>query len=114
MWMAPDALDVGRAGFHARHVGLLEPQFGGVLDGHDALVFRDVGGESVEQRGLTGAGAAADQDVQARLDAALQQLQHALGHGQLGDQVLAFERHGGRNGGWRAAGRPRRPAEWRR
>ena len=65
-----DAFHVGRTGFHARHVGLLEPQFGRVFDGDDALVFRNVGGERVEQRGLTGAGAAADQDVEARLHAA--------------------------------------------
>ena len=37
------AFDVGRPRFHARHVGLLQPQFGGVLDGHNAFVFRNVG-----------------------------------------------------------------------
>ena len=92
MWMAPCAFHVGGPGFHARHVRLLQPQFGRVFDGDDALVFRNVGGERVEQRGLTGAGTAADQDVEARLDAALQQFQHAFGHGQLRDQVFALER----------------------
>ena len=38
------ALHVGGTGFHARHVGLLEAKFGGILDGHDALVFGNIGG----------------------------------------------------------------------
>ena len=84
------ALDVGGPGFHARHVRLLQPQFGRVFDGHDALVFRDIGGKRVEQRRLAGTRTAADQDVQARLDAAFQQFQHTLGHGQLGYQVFAL------------------------
>ena len=50
--------DVGRPGFHARHVRLAQPQFGGVFDGDDPLVLRDVGGEHVEQGRLAGAGAA--------------------------------------------------------
>ena len=33
------ALDVGRARFHARDVRLLQLQFGGVLDGDQALVL---------------------------------------------------------------------------
>jgi hypothetical protein len=36
------AFDVGRAGFQAHHVRLLQLQFGRVLDGHDALARRDV------------------------------------------------------------------------
>ena len=105
------ALQVGRPRFHARHVRLLQLQLGRVFDGDDALVLRNVAGERVQQRGLAGAGTAGDDDVQPRLDAALQQLQHALGHGQLLDQVLALQRRRGRNGGWRAAGRPRPAAE---
>jgi hypothetical protein len=84
------ALDVGRAGFHARHVGLLQPQLGRILDGHDALVLGNVAGERIEQRRLSGAGSAADQDVEARLHAALQQFQHSFGERQPGDQVLAL------------------------
>ena len=91
MWMAPCAFDVGRTGFHARHVRLAQPQFGRVFDGDDALVFRNVSRQHVEQRGFAGAGAAADQNVQPRFDAGLQQLQHAFGHGQLLDQILALE-----------------------
>ena len=36
------AFDVRRPRFHARHVRLLQPQFGRVFDGHDALVFRNI------------------------------------------------------------------------
>ena len=36
------AFHVRRARFHARHVRLLQAQFGRVFDGHDALVFRNV------------------------------------------------------------------------
>ena len=86
------AFHVGRPGFHARHMRLLQAQLGGVFDGDDALVFRDVGGDGVEQGGFAGTRAAADQDVEARLDAAFQQFQHALGQGELGHQILAFER----------------------
>ena len=35
------AFDVGRARFQARHVRLVELQFGRVFDGDDALVFGD-------------------------------------------------------------------------
>ncbi len=37
----PPPLDIGRAGFQAHDVVLLELQLGGILDGHDALVFRE-------------------------------------------------------------------------
>ena len=66
------AFHVRRTRFHARHVGLLQPEFRRVLDGHNALVFRYVARKRVEQRRLTGTRAAADQDVQPRLHAALQ------------------------------------------
>ena len=73
-------------------MGLLQAQFRGVFNGHDALVFRNVRRDGVEQGGLTGAGAAADQDVETRFDAAFQELQHAFGQGELRHQVLALER----------------------
>ena len=85
------ALHVGGARFHARHVGLLEPQFGRVFDGHDALVLGDVGRQRVEQGGLAGAGSAADEDIEPRSNAALEQLQHAGGHAPFGHQVLALQ-----------------------
>ncbi len=73
------AFDVGRAGFQADDVLLLELQFGGVFDGDDALGVRDEAGENVEQRGLAGAGAAGDEHVQAGLHDRRQQLEHRLG-----------------------------------
>ena len=76
------AFDVGGPRFHARHVRLAQPQFGGVFDGDDALVFRNVARKHVQQRGLTGAGAAGDHDVQARAHARFEQFQHALGQRQ--------------------------------
>ena len=36
------ALDIRRSGLKPHHVFLLQFQFGGVLDGHNALVFRNV------------------------------------------------------------------------
>ena len=60
------AFEVGRAGFQAHHMRLLQLQFGGVLAGDDALFGVDIGGHAVEQRGLARAGAAGDQDVAAR------------------------------------------------
>ena len=54
------AFEVGRAGFQAHHVRLLQLQFGRVLAGDDALVVVDEVREAVEQRGLARAGAAGD------------------------------------------------------
>ena len=62
------ALDVRRAGLQPDDVLLLELEFGGVLDGDDALVLRDQPGEGVEQRGLAGARGAGDDDVEAGPD----------------------------------------------
>ena len=59
------ALEIGRAGFEAHHVRLLQLQLGGVLAGDDALVGVDEAGQAVEQRGLARAGAAGDQHVAA-------------------------------------------------
>src|SRR6185369_2026798 len=73
------AFYVGGTRFNARHVGLLQAQFRGVFNRDDALVVRDVGGNGVEQGGFSGTRTAADQNVQARLDAAFQKFQHAFG-----------------------------------
>jgi hypothetical protein len=40
-------IEVGRAGFELDDVALLKLQFGGVLNGHDALLFGDEAGERV-------------------------------------------------------------------
>ncbi len=50
------ALHVGRPGLQADHMGLLELEFGGVLDGDDPLALGDEAGEGVEEGGLAGAG----------------------------------------------------------
>ena len=59
------AFDVGRAGFQADDVRLLQLQLGRVLAGDDALVGVDVAGQAVQQRRLAGAGAAGDEHVAA-------------------------------------------------
>ena len=53
------ALDVRRPRLQPDDVPLPQHQLGGVLDGDDALAFRDEAGQHVEQRRLAGAGAAA-------------------------------------------------------
>src|SRR5450432_2124976 len=52
------AFDVGRTGFHAADMRLLQLKFGGVFDGDEALFFRDEARQRVEHGGLAGAGAA--------------------------------------------------------
>src|ERR1051326_6203862 len=63
----PLALDVRRPGLQPTDVRLLQLQLGGVLDGDQALLLRDEGGERVEHRGLAGAGAAGNDQGDARL-----------------------------------------------
>ena len=64
------AFDVGRAGLEAHHVRLQQLELGGVLDGYDTFLGRNVLGQGVEQRGLTGTGTAGDQRVEARANGA--------------------------------------------
>ena len=70
------ALDVGRARLERDDVLLAQLELGGVLDGDDALVVRDEGRQHVEQRRLARAGAAGDEDVEPRLDARAQEVDH--------------------------------------
>ena len=72
------AFDVRRARLEPRHVLLVELQLGRVLDRDDALLVADEAGQHVEQRRLAGAGAAADQHVQARPHAVRQEVEHRL------------------------------------
>ena len=58
--------DVGRPGLQAHDVFLRELQFGRVFDGDQALVLRNVLRQDVQERRLAGAGAAGDQDADAR------------------------------------------------
>ena len=59
--MSPLPSILGGPGFQPHHVRLLQLQFGRVFDGDDAFVVRDVAGQSIQQRRLTGAGSAGDQ-----------------------------------------------------
>ena len=71
---------------------LLQLQFGGVLDGDQALLLRDEGRQRVEHRGLAGAGAAGDDRGDARLHGGGQQLRHLrLDRADL-DQLVQVER----------------------
>src|SRR3569623_1847450 len=68
------ALDVGRAGFEAHDMRLLKLKFGRVFAGDDALVFVDIVGQAIQQRGFAGAGTAGDQHVGAAAADDLQDL----------------------------------------
>ena len=52
------AFQVGRPGFQARHVRLLQLQLGRVFNGDDALLGRNERRKRVQQRGFSGAGSA--------------------------------------------------------
>ena len=67
------ALDVGRPRLERDHVRLLQLQLGRLLDRDDPLALEDRRRHRVEQRGLAGAGAARDHDVEPRPDEAEQQ-----------------------------------------
>ena len=83
----------GGPAFQPHHVVLLDLEFDGVLDGHDALVGGQEGGQHVEQRGLAGAGAAGDDDVQLGLDAGVEQFGHFRGQRAEVDEVPDRQRH---------------------
>ena len=85
------AFDVRRPRFEPDDVLLLELQFGRVLDGDDALVLADEARQDVEQRRLAGAGAAADQAVQARAHAVAEEVEHRPRHRAERHQVLALQ-----------------------
>ena len=55
---------------------LAKLELGRILDRDDPLVVRDERREHVQHRRLAGAGAARDEDVQARLDARAQEVDH--------------------------------------
>ena len=88
-------IQIGRAGFEFHHVALLELQFGGVLDGDDALFLGNEPRERVQHSGLAGAGPARDQNSALGLHARGQKPQHpgrqgaVLEHFLLGDHVAA-------------------------
>ena len=92
--LAP-ALDVGRPGLERQHVVLVELELLGVLDGDDALVGRDERREHVEGRGLAGAGAARDDDVEPTDHAGLQEAGGVGVEGAEADQVVDLQLLGG-------------------
>ncbi len=73
----------------------MQLEFGGVLDGDDALVAGDEAGQDVEGGGLAGPGAAADQDVQPALDTGGEDVGDRAGEGAETDQVVDLEGVGG-------------------
>ena len=85
------AFDVRRPRLEAHHVRLLQLQLRRVFDRDDALAAGDEAREDVEQRRLAGAGAARDDDVHARGDAALEEAQHRRGERLTRDQILGAE-----------------------
>ena len=82
-------LDIGGPGLQAHHVLLPELQLRRIFNGHDPLVVGDEGGQHVEKGRFPGAGASGDQDVEPRLHAPHQQLQHGGGERAVADQVLS-------------------------
>src|SRR6202044_1427592 len=68
------AFQVRRPCFQTYDVLLVQHQLGRVFDRDHAVGLRNEPGKDVEQRRLTGTGAAADNDVQARLDAGAQEV----------------------------------------
>src|SRR3954451_19325840 len=89
------ALDVRRSRLERHHVLLPQLELGGVLDRHDPLVVGDERRQHVERRRLARAGAAGDEDVEPRLHAGAQELEHDRGRGAESDQVVHREGGGG-------------------
>ena len=81
----------GRVSMRA-DVRLLQLQFGGVLDGDQALLLRDEGRERVEHRGLAGAGAAGNDGRDARPHRRRQHFGHLRADRVVLDQLVQVER----------------------
>ena len=86
------AFDVRRARFQGHHVGLLKTKFSGVFDGDDTFIAGDEGGKHIQGRGLTGAGTAADEDIELRLDAGFYKFHHILGQRAIGNKIFCSQR----------------------
>ena len=85
------ALDVLRPRLEPEHVPLVELELGRVLDRDDPVAVGHRLGEGVQKRRLAGAGAARDQDVQLRLDAALEERGRVFGDRPDLDQLRHVE-----------------------
>ena len=83
---------------------LLELELGRVLDGDDALVGGDEGGQHVQRGGLAGAGTAGDDDVEPPAHAGVEEVGRAVAQRAELDQVVDRQRVGGElSDGQRAA-----------
>ncbi len=71
---------------------MVERELGRILDGDHALAVGHIGGQRIEQRRLARAGAAADEDIAARLDGSLEQLVELGAHGAKALQVRGRQR----------------------
>ena len=85
------AFDVRRPRLEPRHVLLVQLQFGRVLDRDDTLALADEARQHVEQRGLAGAGAAADQHVQPGAHAVREKVEHRLRQRAQRDEVVGLQ-----------------------
>src|ERR1700722_5381897 len=85
------AFNVRRPRFEPDHVRLLKTQFCGVFDRHDSLVGWDKQRQAVEHGRFAGAGAAANQDIEARANDGAQELDYFGYDGLLLDQVVDVE-----------------------
>src|SRR5580700_8260528 len=75
------SLDVWRSRLETHDVRLIEEQFGRVFDRDDSLGIREKGRENVEEGRLSGAGSAADDAVESRLDGDAQKVHCHRRHG---------------------------------
>ena len=98
------ALDARRPALEPHHMGLLQAQLGRVLDRHHPLLGVDEARDRVEQGGLAGAGAAADQDAAPLGDRPLEQVVLLAAERAQLDQLPAGRAAWRRSGGSRATG----------
>jgi hypothetical protein len=85
------ALDIGRPGFEAPDMKLLQLQFGSVLNGDQALFAGDEAGQGVKKGGLAGAGTAGDDQRNPAAHRRLQQFGHRRAQRADVDQAIDVE-----------------------
>ena len=77
-----------KLGFGGDNMGLAKVQFRRVFDGQDTFLFRDGIGQNIENRGFSGTGSAADEQVIAATDVLAQRSGKFLGEGPMRDEIL--------------------------
>jgi len=90
--LGPGIVGATRPCLQTNDVALLKADLRGILDRHDALFDSDIAAERIEQRRLSRTRAAANQDVQARIDRRGEIGKHFAGHHFDADQFLRPER----------------------